>query len=420
MNRIALYHNLTSGGSKKELYEFSVRFIREGWTVDLFIHDIGVERFLPLNNLVNTCTVDEYKLIKRYNKPLPFLKSVIYLTVFFININRIKQSSKRLAAKINSGNYDIAFIHHNKDIVQSPFILRYINCRTVYYCAEAQREFYEKGLLTQFDNLDKNAIGSRTGFKQVLLKLYSKVIKFWDKPFAFIENSYRKSYDFKNIQYTDQVLTNSNFSKENLLAAYGVNAQVVYLGTNIPKELPKTAVTKKYALSIGAVGPMKGYHFLIESLSHVSISKRPVLIMIGNSSNKSYERYLIRLAKQLSVEIEIHVDLSDDEMTTKIQKSSLFLYAPYLEPFGLTPLEAMAFGVPVIAICEGGPRESVIHEKTGLLVQRDPIELGKAIEFLLDNDKKREELALAGHESVLTYWNWDAAFGRFKEKVFAA
>jgi glycosyltransferase involved in cell wall biosynthesis len=418
MKRIAIYHNLTSGGSKKELYEFCVRFIREAWTVDLFIHDIGVEKFLPLDKKVSSCTVDGYILLKRFTWPLPFLKSIIYLVFFFINIKRIKKSSKRLAAKINSGNYDIAFIHHSKDLVQSPFILRYLNCRTVYYCAETQREFYEKGFFNQIEKLEKITHEKTYGIKPLLLKFYSPIVNIWDKPFINIERLYRQSYDFKNIQFTDLVLTNSNFSKENLLAAYGVNASVVYLGTNLPEELPKKTTPRKYVLSVGAIGPMKGYHFLVESLSFVPISKRPRLIVVGNSSNSAYERYLINMAEQLNVEIEICVDLSEIELTAKFQESSIFLYSPFLEPFGLTPLEAMAFGVPVIAVCEGGPRESIIHEKTGLLVQRQSKEFGKAVEFLIDNDTKREEIAKAGKESVMTYWNWEAAFGRFKETVF--
>ncbi len=235
MKKIALYHNLTSGGSKKELYEFSVRFIKDGWTVDLFIHDRNVENFLPLDKLVNTCVVDNYRLLKKFRKPLPFLKSPLHLFFFLINIRRIRSSSKRLAAKINAGNYDMAFIHHNKDLVQSPFILRYLKCRKVYYCAEAQREFYERGLSNYLDNTCSIEKSRQSGFVHFLLNLYKPVIDFWNKPFALAENSLRRRFDYSNIQHSDTVLTNSNFSRENLLAAYGIASDVVYLGTNIPQ-----------------------------------------------------------------------------------------------------------------------------------------------------------------------------------------
>ena len=47
---------------------------------------------------------------------------------------------------------------------------------------------------------------------------------------------------------------------------------------------------------------------------------------------------------------------------TQIHSTAAMLYAPRLEPFGLAPLEANACGLPVIAVPEGGVRETVVHE----------------------------------------------------------
>ncbi len=163
-------------------------------------------------------------------------------------------------------------------------------------------------------------------------------------------------------------------------------------------------------MSIGAIGTIKGYHFLIQSLAEVPATKRPKLILIGNSLNMAYKNFINLSAKQSSVEIEILVDVSEDTLINKIQESCIFLYAPYLEPFGLTPLEAMACGIPVIAVNEGGPRESIVHGITGLLVNRNRIDFGKAIEYLLDNKDKRQQLASAGREQIVKFWISDAAY----------
>jgi alpha-1,3/alpha-1,6-mannosyltransferase len=47
------------------------------------------------------------------------------------------------------------------------------------------------------------------------------------------------------------------------------------------------------------------------------------------------------------------------------------LYTPTEEHFGIVPCEAMIQGVPVIAISNGGPLETVEHEKTGFLLKND-------------------------------------------------
>ena len=60
----------------------------------------------------------------------------------------------------------------------------------------------------------------------------------------------------------------------------------------------------------------------------------------------------------------------------RLQPARATVYAPIMEPFGFVPLESMACGTPVVGVCEGGVRETIRHEETGLLVDRDP-------EFLL-------------------------------------
>jgi glycosyltransferase involved in cell wall biosynthesis len=61
------------------------------------------------------------------------------------------------------------------------------------------------------------------------------------------------------------------------------------------------------------------------------------------------------------------------------------------EDFGLTPIEAMASGKPVVAVNEGGFRETVVHGKTGLLVEADRDELVKAVkEIAMDPERYKE------------------------------
>ena len=71
--------------------------------------------------------------------------------------------------------------------------------------------------------------------------------------------------------------------------------------------------------------------------------------------------------------------------------------APWYEPFGIVPLEAMACGVPVVAAAVGGLRDTVVDHATGLHVPpRDPEAIAAALAMLLGDPALRTELGGAG------------------------
>jgi glycosyltransferase involved in cell wall biosynthesis len=82
------------------------------------------------------------------------------------------------------------------------------------------------------------------------------------------------------------------------------------------------------------------------------------------------------------------------------------VYAPILEPFGLIPLEAMACGTTVIGVNEGGVKESVVHEKTGLLIDRDVDQFADAIQQLMLRPKITKKFGQNGRKHVQQNWTW--------------
>ncbi|SVE37983.1 uncharacterized protein METZ01_LOCUS490837, partial [marine metagenome] len=109
---IAIYHNLTSGGSKRELFEFTKRMKLEGNKVSVYTHEPEKGQYLDLSNFINDIFVSDYKKIKNISFTLPFLKSILNLIIDVLNIHRIKKVSKRMASKIDKNNYDFVFVHH--------------------------------------------------------------------------------------------------------------------------------------------------------------------------------------------------------------------------------------------------------------------------------------------------------------------
>jgi glycosyltransferase involved in cell wall biosynthesis len=136
------------------------------------------------------------------------------------------------------------------------------------------------------------------------------------------------------------------------------------------------------------------------------------LIVVSNTKDAFWEAYLHRLAAKLSVELIAKGCVSDSDLVHLYNRAKLFVYAPYLEPFGLAPLEAMACGTPVIAVKEGGIRESVLHNETGILVERDEEAFALATAELLRDDGQRDRMACRAPEVVRGFWTWTHAAER--------
>jgi glycosyltransferase involved in cell wall biosynthesis len=90
-----------------------------------------------------------------------------------------------------------------------------------------------------------------------------------------------------------------------------------------------------------------------------------------------------------------------------IRSADVVLAVPWYEPFGITPLEAMACGRPVVATAVGGLVDTVIDGGTGVLVPaRDPAALGEALAALLADDGRRITYGAAGVQRARTRYRW--------------
>lgn len=88
--------------------------------------------------------------------------------------------------------------------------------------------------------------------------------------------------------------------------------------------------------------------------------------------------------------------------------ADVFVSTPWYEPFGITPLEAMACGTPVLGARVGGIQSTVVDGVTGLLVPpRDPEALGERLADLLADAPLRERLGQAALERVRTHYTWE-------------
>jgi glycosyltransferase involved in cell wall biosynthesis len=386
--KIAIFHNLPSGGAKRALHGFVKYLSNSGHEIDLFVPSTANEDFLPLKDMINDMKVFPVKKSR--------FRSLIYSTFSYvpaifkpISIKNVDQTEKAIADVINESDYDVVFSEQDQ-FVMSPYFLKYIKKPTVYYCQQPPRK--EKILEKISEDKRKKRL------LEPLIKIFIN----------YVINKYIK-IDLDNVQYSKYMLANSYYSHESVLRSYGLNSYVCYLGVDTDLFRPLKIPKEDFLLSVGTCIPPKGYDFIINSLALIDPDKRPKLFIVSNMGDELWKDHLRKMAAESGVDIEILSVIDDVKLVKLYNQAKMVLYAPYLEPFGLVPLEAMACGTPVVAVKEGGVRETVIHDETGLLVERDEVIFADNVVKLLNDDEKRFEMSKNGIENVQNNWTLESA-----------
>lgn len=126
--------------------------------------------------------------------------------------------------------------------------------------------------------------------------------------------------------------------------------------------------------------------------------------MVDAKSRDYFER--LRALAGDDGSVTFHVDPTDAEMRDYYQRCSAVLFTAFNEDLGLTPMEAMACGKPVVAVNRGGPREVVEHGVTGYLSEPDPAAFCAAMARLVENETHLRSMGRAGIERVKRF-TWE-------------
>jgi glycosyltransferase involved in cell wall biosynthesis len=161
-------------------------------------------------------------------------------------------------------------------------------------------------------------------------------------------------------------------------------------------------------LTVGRLVERKGFADVIRALPLVP---RAELVVVGGAPDgpDPYAERLLTLAAQCRVadRVTLAGAVPTDEMPRWYRSADVLAAAPWYEPFGLTPLEAMACGVPVVATAVGGLTDTVVDGVTGDLVPpRDPRALGAALRRLLGDEMRRFSYAAAAGDRAGQSYSW--------------
>ena len=169
-------------------------------------------------------------------------------------------------------------------------------------------------------------------------------------------------------------------------------------------------------LSVGRLVPRKGVGTVIEAVGRLAGDGLDVELVVvgggGGPADGTPDPELERLAgiardTGAAAHVELRGQVPQARLPELYRSADVVVCAPWYEPFGIVPLEAMACGVPVVASSVGGLIDSVVDGATGRHVPpRDVEAVADAVRGLLLDEPLRRALGANGRSRMASRYSW--------------
>ncbi|MFH0943406.1 MAG: glycosyltransferase [Candidatus Beckwithbacteria bacterium] len=288
----------------------------------------------------------KHHFVKVFNSSLPLTGNRLKRDLQnFISLSRYH---RLLAQTIDQQGFNLCLVHPDW-LTQAPYLLKYLKTPSIYYCEELLRIAYEPEL---------GIPESLTGYKRVYEILTRKLRQYIDKT---------------NAQKATRIYTSSKYIQNLIYTHYHRSSQICPPGvdTNVFKPIK---IKPCQVLFIGEKAPINGW-----SLA----SKLPLKLKVIDKQN-----------------------LTDQQLAKEYSKSFCTLCLGHREPFGLVSLESQACQTPVIALNQGGYKETVLDQKTGFLIPQNFKTLLTKVNLLIQNPQIRAKMGKQGRQQMKLKFSW--------------
>jgi len=224
----------------------------------------------------------------------------------------------------------------------------------------------------------------------------------------FLKNAvHRWLRDF--MQKCQHIIIPSESIREILVRNYGLEQRYTVIPTGTDLEPYRCADWKALRkekgwqdetvlISVGRLAPEKNWDTLLQAFAKVC-AQRPGLrlVLIGDGPAKGT---LEALTAELGIAQQVTFTgvLPFGDVPCYLKAADMFVFASVTETQGLVTIEAMAAGLPIVAVDGSGTRDIVEHGKQGLLVENDAGALAKGIEELLSDAEQLKHFSTGAHK----------------------
>ncbi len=340
---IVVMDDLPVGGAKRVVFE-QIKGLVNLDQVAYFTNNLGSQFDEAARYATQTYCFDTDLL--EFRGGLRLLKEWSYLT----KVLKVYRMMAKTIAKLNP---KVVIVHPSRH-TQAPQLLTMLRQPTIYYAEEWPRVVYEPNMhpLPHKKIQATYEIARRWGVRQI---------------------------DYISARSATKIVANSSYMAAKLQMIYDRKVEVIHPGVDSDTFYPaKTNQEQDYFLFIGEKEEISGYQLL----KHF---KFPVKVV---NFKKGGFRY------------------SDRELADLYRGAIATLCLAENEPFGLTAIESMACGTPVIAVDSGGYKDTVINNQTGIVIHLNEVELNQAATLLTKNKPTRQKLGQAGLKQVKHDFLW--------------
>jgi len=210
------------------------------------------------------------------------------------------------------------------------------------------------------------------------------------------------------------IIIPSESMREILVNDYGLKNNFTVIPTGIDLEAYRASSGEKIRkkrhwekdivmISVGRLAPEKNWTVLLHAAALV-LKDYPQfrLVLIGDGSDR---KSLEDLAKELGIQKRVTFtgSLQFSEIPAYMKAANLFGFASITETQGLATLEAMAAGLPVVAVDASGTRDILKHGQQGYLVENNAEALAAGVKKLLSNPDRMQKFAEAAYKKAQSF-----------------
>lgn len=199
------------------------------------------------------------------------------------------------------------------------------------------------------------------------------------KLYAMLVGHFMRIYDISSAQKVDYFIANSQEVKARIKKFYRRDATVIYPPVSLPKASIKSFQKSDYYFVVARIVGAKGL-----DLAVAAAEKMKIKLKIAGVSTGYYTEHK-KLAKNAPKNVEFLGHVTDEELIELYTRAKGFFALSEDEDFGITPVEAMSCGTPVVAFYGGGYKETVVDGKTGIFFKE------YSLSYFLDAIKKFEK-----------------------------
>lgn len=227
-----------------------------------------------------------------------------------------------------------------------------------------------------------------------------------------------------SIEESDGVTAVSRFLKEKTLTNYNIQKEIEVIYNFIDLEIYKPQASDVFRHHIAPNGekvlvhtsnfrPVKRVPDTIRILEKVKKELPAKLVLVGDGPDRSECE---RLARELDLQKDVIFLGKQDALAEILNAADLFLMPSQSESFGLSALEAMACGKPVVSSSVGGLPELVFHNETGYIAEIGDVDrMSKYAIDLLTNEKKYNIFAKNSLDRAVTHFDKNLVLPKYIE-----